>query len=155
MNSIYAEDNKNPLSSFCKLDDFVKDKGISKKIHYLKIDVEGHELSVLQGALKTISVNKPFIEMEINSVTMTISETNVEEIFQLLKKLGYKAFYKSSFSKETNENDPVKIQEFNISNLYDGTLKGNKEIPFNFDAFFIHQDQADIIKNYFNGSKLN
>ena len=39
----------------------------SKKVDFLKIDVEGHEYEVVKGAKKFIEFNSPkFIQIEIN-----------------------------------------------------------------------------------------
>ena len=43
-----------------KLDDFIKEKGL-KKVDFIKIDVEGSERYLLEGAEKTIKRFKPKI----------------------------------------------------------------------------------------------
>jgi len=136
--SIYASKYEGNLAKFTTLDNFIESININQQIHYLKIDVEGHELCVLQGAKETIVQHKPLIEMEINSVTMKISGTKVEDIFSLLKELDYKAFYNTAYStKPDNKNETFK--ELNIDLLYDGTFRYGDDIPFSFDAFFIHK----------------
>lgn len=55
-------------------------------LHYLKIDAEGHEYSVLQGGLKTIRSNPQLlIHVEITK--------HMSKIFDLLKNLNFKIFY--------------------------------------------------------------
>ncbi|MFW5760163.1 MAG: FkbM family methyltransferase [Cyclobacteriaceae bacterium] len=49
-------------------------------IKFIKIDVEGHELSVLEGAYTTIKKNQPIM----------VIETEGDDIFNFLKKLKYK-----------------------------------------------------------------
>jgi len=49
----------------------------------VKIDVEGHELSVLRGAEKTIKKHKPVILIEIHDFT------DDHEVHVFLKSLGY------------------------------------------------------------------
>ncbi len=61
-----------------KLDEIYKDK--NEKIGFMKIDVEGHELEVLEGAKETIIVNKPVIIIEIKN----------KKALDMLLDLGYK-----------------------------------------------------------------
>ena len=64
-------------------DDYVKlaDEKIS-----IKIDVEGHELSVLKGIKNIIKKNQCVLQIEIFS-------KNFEEVNNLLLSFGYKNFY--------------------------------------------------------------
>lgn len=52
----------------------------------LKIDVEGHELQVLRGAIKTIVEFNPIIFYEAHG-------TELAEIYDLLTELGYKLYW--------------------------------------------------------------
>lgn len=68
-----------------KLDNFK----FKHKIGFIKIDVEGHELSVLEGAKKILKVEMPNLLIEIdNKHSLRVNET-----FKFLKDLGYQAFY--------------------------------------------------------------
>ena len=69
-----------------KLDDF----NFENKIKFVKIDVEGHEIEVINGAKETIKKNKPVMLIEIEK---RHSQRNVEESITLIKKNGYKCFY--------------------------------------------------------------
>ncbi|MEN0052115.1 MAG: FkbM family methyltransferase [Mucilaginibacter sp.] len=72
------------------IDDFVADHNISK-IALLKIDTEGHELSVLKGASKTIAAGiAEVIQMEFNEMNI-ISRTFLKDIVDILP--GYN-FYR-------------------------------------------------------------
>jgi len=52
----------------------------------LKIDVEGHELQVLRGAIKTITEFNPVIFYEAHG-------TELDEIYDLLTDLGYRLYW--------------------------------------------------------------
>ena len=60
------------------------------QVALIKIDVEGHELSVVKGAQKTIASNKPalLIEIERRHVNHPFSST-----FNLLQDEGYRSFF--------------------------------------------------------------
>jgi FkbM family methyltransferase len=53
-----------------------------KEVDFIKIDVEGHELEVLQGARKTISSNMPVILVEIK-------DQNIVCVTEFLTEIGY------------------------------------------------------------------
>lgn len=56
---------------------------------FIKIDVEGGELSVLEGSLKTLSKFHPALLIEID---FTLSGKNVASTVNLLKRLKYQPF---------------------------------------------------------------
>jgi len=61
----------------CTLDSFKLEK-----IAFIKIDVEGHEIEVLQGAIETIKKCRPIILVEIK-------KKNENEVFSFLNSLEY------------------------------------------------------------------
>lgn len=77
---------------------------LEKKINCIKIDTEGHELEVLEGAQKYITRDKPDLIFEIN-------ESSFDNCLSILKNHEYKYYY-------INENDKklIKIKRFD-SNL--------------------------------------
>jgi len=72
-----------------KLDDFVADKKLAN-INFIKIDVEGHELSVLRGAERAIIKFQPTILVEIEQ---RHHEFSINEIFEYIEKMGYRIDY--------------------------------------------------------------
>jgi FkbM family methyltransferase len=77
-------------------------------VDLIKIDVEGHELKVLSGAMKTIQKSRPVLICEIEQ---RHSSSPIGEIFESVLGLGYKGFFLSkgkayelsSFSYETHQ----------------------------------------------------
>lgn len=61
------------------------------KPDFLKIDVEGNELRVLQGSIKTLKKYKPKILIEIEA--RHVGEKKVLETFNFMKDLGYKGHF--------------------------------------------------------------
>ena len=69
-----------------KLDD-VK---IVNKIGFIKIDVEGHELEVIEGAKNTIINNMPILLIEIEK---RHTKEPVEKSINHIKKIGYECYF--------------------------------------------------------------
>jgi FkbM family methyltransferase len=60
-----------------------------EKISFIKIDVEGHEYSVLKGSEKILKKDKPILLIEIDKQ----HSAKVKETFIYLKELLYEPFY--------------------------------------------------------------
>lgn len=118
LTSVYKREIKSGTFSeigkakFIRLDDYIEKNNI-KKIDLLKIDVEGHELSVLKGIGKYL--NKEFIKIiqfEYGGCNVD-SRTTVKELFDILS--GYQIYritprgiIKIKYSK--------KLENFNMCN---------------------------------------
>ena len=75
------------------MDDFIRSNDI-KHVDFIKIDVEGHEYSVLMGSLETIKQFKPIIFCEITSLE------SFNKVFPLLNSV-YDAINPVDFKKVT------------------------------------------------------
>jgi len=90
--TIIKKDEQAPIASSLykiqlrQLDDL----GIVSKVRLIKIDVEGHELSVLRGSEKVIRENRPFVLFEYIPSSEFSSDSDV---MKLLKEFGYKEFF--------------------------------------------------------------
>ena len=84
-------DNESPDTFFSvvSLDDFFKEKK-ERDISFIKIDVEGHELMVLQGAKLTLEKHKPIVALEMH---FKKDIKNNLDILELLEKIGYSQAY--------------------------------------------------------------
>lgn len=71
-----------------KLDDFVKIKGVGN-IDFIKIDVEGFEIKVLKGGIKTIKKYRPLILMEVDDDNQKRFNHSAKELLEFMKKLRY------------------------------------------------------------------
>ena len=67
------------------LDLFVKKENINR-IDFLKIDVEGHELNVLKGAIKSIGKFHPIILIEVEQ---RVHSFKIKKIFDFIIDQGY------------------------------------------------------------------
>jgi FkbM family methyltransferase len=108
-----------------RLDDYE----FSEKVGFIKIDVEGHEESVLQGAINLLDRDHPSLLIEIEERHKPNSINNIRNI---LIKLGYKGF----FYLDDRLND---IELFNVDKYQNYDAVGEKYI-FNF--IFVHQDSV-------------
>ncbi len=72
------------------IDEFVSE--IKLEVDVIKIDVEGSEYSVLQGALETLKNQRPAISLGLhpNAIKMNAS---LSDIWDVLAELGYTLFY--------------------------------------------------------------
>jgi FkbM family methyltransferase len=77
------------------LDEVIAKQNLPKP-DFIKIDVEGHELPVLQGGNKTISQHKPVLFIEIAKTLKNIGRSfvnpNYEKTFETLESMGYKTY---------------------------------------------------------------
>jgi FkbM family methyltransferase len=74
----------------------------------IKIDVEGHEYSVIEGAVGTIASSRPALLIEIEQ---RHSARPIDEIFQKIIGLGYQGFFLENGKLRTLEKfDPLRHQ---------------------------------------------
>ncbi len=82
-----------------------------REIGFIKIDVEGHEDSVLLGARETIARDKPNLLIEIEELH---NPGGLSRLPVLLKEWGYEGYFMkgeeihplSDFSLQRHQNDP-------------------------------------------------
>lgn len=61
------------------------------RIDLIKIDVEGYEFHVLQGAQKTIVRYKPILIIEVIDANLKVHQLSSSDVIDLLQNWGYKA----------------------------------------------------------------
>lgn len=69
------------------IDDFVRARNL--RVNCLKIDVEGAELRVLEGASQTLLEQRPVIHLALHPQPIKQGEDSLEEIWDLLEGLGF------------------------------------------------------------------
>lgn len=70
------------------LDDFV-DKNNIKKVHFMKLDTEGSELSILQGAVRMLQRDHPTMIIEYNATNMRQCGFTKKNLEDFLIHMGY------------------------------------------------------------------
>ncbi len=88
-----------------RIDEF----NFDNKISFIKIDVEGHEIEVIEGAKKTIEENKPTLLVEIEEKH---SKKKVSDSIKYINSLGYNSFYYDK-SNLRNTSDLDNLNLFN------------------------------------------
>ena len=63
---------------------------VNVNLGFMKIDVEGHEREVIEGAINLIKINKPVLLIEIEE---RHNKKPVIETINFIKQIGYLAFY--------------------------------------------------------------
>jgi FkbM family methyltransferase len=56
----------------------------------IKIDVEGHELDVLRGAARILTISRPWVCIEFNTLIAGVNSLHLWEPHQLLISMGYR-----------------------------------------------------------------
>jgi FkbM family methyltransferase len=109
------------------LDDYTDETGT--RVDFIKCDVEGAELLVFQGGIKTISRDKPIVFSEILRKWSAKFSYDPNEIFDLFRQYGYQVFtVKGSLLSK-------------FSCMDDSTVETN--------FFFLHNEKhADLIRRY-------
>jgi FkbM family methyltransferase len=106
-----------------KLDDYIFQEGVG----FIKIDVEGHEENVLQGALSMLNKFHPNILIEIEE---RHNKGSFNRVQFLLHAEGYKGFVYLDHKLKS-------IDNADISNLQNIKLFGTSDYIYNF--IFIHK----------------
>lgn len=111
------------------LDSYIVEKKLPPP-HFIKIDVEGHEHSVISGSEKTLQEHLPILFIEIayslKKIGRTFTHKNYEKIFHNFEMLNYIPFLLKEGS----------LQKFNPANKEDGV----------FMFLFLHKEKhSDLI----------
>ena len=80
----YREININKIS----IDDLIKNNYQDRKVDFIKIDVEGHEETLLAGAKDCINTFKPIVLIEIEKR----HGSSLSSIFSFFKRMGYESY---------------------------------------------------------------
>lgn len=116
----YAHEGQNTLGDFVhtniecshmeqvalkRLDDLIDEERL-RQVDIIKLDVEGAEFSVIDGAQRTLAKFSPLLLLELLDAALRYQGSSVEEVLALLKSLGYEIY---TFDKVSGE--PVKTRQ--------------------------------------------
>lgn len=113
-----------------RLDSMNIDYGQISSELVMLIDVEGHEIDVLLGALNMISRYKPLIILEVNPSMLKGAGKSFLELKLLMESLGYFGFWLDEREKIVgiHGNEPPHIQQFGSDHGANYLFTSNLEI---------------------------
>ena len=126
-----------------KLDDFNY-----SNIGFIKLDVEGHEISVIEGAIKTLKNNHPNLLIEIEE---RHKKNAINEMYLLLNSIGYDCFF--ILNKKIKSFSTFDISQYqNIDNIGSSADNYLRKGVYINNFIFIHSNST--IKNIHELEKL-
>lgn len=93
------------------VDEWYEYNGNDIKIHLIKIDIEGAELSALRSCKRLIERFKPLLYVEINKEALDRFNCTTDEIEETLITFGYRFF--RNVGPRNSDNDFFKIESLN------------------------------------------
>jgi FkbM family methyltransferase len=93
------------IVSFTSIDEYVRVNGINN-IDLIKLDVDGYEFQILQGAKNVLYVFKPLLLIELGVYTLRSVGDEASELVAFLQNSGYN-FYSERDGKKFHNGDAV------------------------------------------------
>lgn len=121
-------------------DDFAETHGLVGRVTMMKIDVEGWETFVLNGARQTLSrPDAPLLQVEFANNAAHSAGSSCEELYHYLEHLGYQMF---TFSPEANRLEPDALRPAYVSaNLY--AVKDLEVVKRRLEEFLPHRSSVE------------
>tara|TARA_B100000282_G_C31713471_1_gene482321 strand:- start:11 stop:766 length:756 start_codon:yes stop_codon:yes gene_type:complete len=110
--TIHNENNFENYENFEIQTKKIDELNFDNKISFIKIDVEGHELEVIEGAKNTIKRDKPILLVEIEK---QYTKKEVAESINFINSLGYKSYF-------FNKKDLKSTTELNNLDLFNNFI---------------------------------
>jgi FkbM family methyltransferase len=108
--------------------------GPADEVGFIKIDVEGHELAVLRGAVETIARHRPVLIVE----TEARHGVDLDEVFRLLVGHGYAA--RALIDGDLAPIDPKTLRELQAPERLARKLSEPRYFGYVNNVFFLPQD---------------
>ena len=106
----FTGDHQKEIVEARTLDSFVKEIG-QERIDLIKIDVEGAEFAILQGAKTILKKIRPFWYVEISEASGRFDNSK-QDTFDILIKANYHAFYFNEEKKWQRTKKLVDVHDF-------------------------------------------
>jgi hypothetical protein len=120
------------------LDQFMKNQKL-EKLTLIKIDVEGHEMAVIEGAMETINKLKPKMIVEIE--TRHHPTISLNELIKSISNLGYYVSYFDCTKNILREYDSAQPIEQSIHDW------GTRKYINNYIFIADYKDHEEFIQN--------
>ena len=102
-------------------------------VSLIKIDVEGHEYSVIEGAMATIASSRPALLIEIEQRHAC---RPIEEIFEKMQGLGYQGFF-------VHRGHITALEKFNATTHQSMANFNGRKGPYINNFLFLHRDRVE------------
>ena len=89
--SVLGKGEKKYDAQFIPLDVWADEQKITA-VDFIKIDVEGYEYPVLEGALNTLTKFRPVVMFELNELTLTLSDKSEDDYLRFAQDNNYDVF---------------------------------------------------------------
>jgi FkbM family methyltransferase len=120
------------------------DAVVRQDVAFVKIDVEGHELNVLKGAVELLERSQPVFLVEAEDRHRARA---TRSIFEFFEKRSYRGFFlKDGSAASVDQFDPVELQDASAL-LPDGGRKRGQSYVNNFFFFPPHLDGESILNS--------
>ncbi len=119
------------------IDKVLLSENLDKKLLILKIDVEGADFNVLEGAKNTIKINKPLIIIEFSKYIFKNEKFNYQYLNSFLKIYNYQIFGKKGEKYSVNE----------ILKLLENLDKAHDTIG---NYYLVSNNRKEILQKIFN-----
>jgi FkbM family methyltransferase len=117
------------------IDSIVVEKSLPR-LDFIRMDVEGYEINIVEGMHKTLDKFKPLLHMEVHLFLLGISET--KKLLQNIQKHGYEILYYIPREMDVpflgSKSD---IKTISFEKLFD--YLENDQLPMNFMLFMKHK----------------
>lgn len=135
------------------IDEFIRRQ--KTRVDFIKCDVEGAELKIFKGGLRTITRDKPIVFSEILRKWSRSHGYDPNEIFDFFRDLGYRAFTANSEGTKESIKDRANFDPspFQATNIFPSRLllefdKMDDETEHT-NFFFMHKEKhSDLIELY-------
>lgn len=104
-----------------------------ENVSFIKIDVEGHECSVIEGAIATLASSKPALLIEIEQ---RHNSRPIAEIFKMILGNGFQGFFISN-------NALLPIKDFDVAYHQAPQNFGVAMSPYINNFIFLHTEKLD------------
>ena len=128
----FATLQSKPMREYVELDVVTRrlDSYNFTNVCLIKIDVEGHELDVLRGALATVRTNRPVLLIELEERHQSLP---IQIIFDWIRSLGYNGFF-------VLHGDLEPISHFDVEQHQRAYLHGQLQASYINNFFFMPSD---------------
>jgi hypothetical protein len=117
---------------------------VHQDVAFVKIDVEGHELNVLNGAVELLEHSQPVFLVEAEDRHRAEATRSIFEFFESKSYRGF--FLKEGNVISVDQFDPEDLQDANVL-LPDGGRKNGHSYVNNFFFFPQHLDGESILNS--------